>query len=113
VSVHPVGEWIISVQGEVPVTLRKLSDASLVTVTHLQSAGFKARKRWSVNGVHMVLALIARLHPVSELSRPGFVGADRAFRLKRGLVCLAWIKFPSALTGCRPAHTGPWRSRRA
>jgi hypothetical protein len=67
VSVHPVGEWIISVQGEIPATLRKLSDASLVTVTHLESAGFKARKRWSVNGVHMVLALIARLEGVDIL----------------------------------------------
>ncbi|HEV3318365.1 MAG TPA: hypothetical protein VG053_01360 [Solirubrobacteraceae bacterium] len=71
VSVHPIGEWIISVADDVPATLSKLSEASLVTVTHLDNAGFKARKLWSVNGVHMVLALIARREGVDILPLEG------------------------------------------
>lgn len=67
VSVHPTGEWIVSVQGDMPATLSKLARAPLVTVTPLESPGFKARKLWSVNGVHMALALIARREGVDIL----------------------------------------------
>lgn len=71
VSVHPTGEWIISVEGEIPAVLAQLAHASLVTVTHDDIAGFKARKLWSVNGVHMVLALIARSEGVDVLPLAG------------------------------------------
>ncbi|MFZ1153436.1 MAG: hypothetical protein WAN93_00885 [Solirubrobacteraceae bacterium] len=67
VRAHPVGEWVVSCPGPIPETLEQLSRASLVQVTECSIEGFKARKLWSVNGVHMVLALVALTAGVNEL----------------------------------------------
>ncbi|HEY2537407.1 MAG TPA: hypothetical protein VGI24_10550 [Solirubrobacteraceae bacterium] len=67
VLVHPVGEWVIAAPQPIPATLMQLQRAPLVQITHGEITGYENRKLWSVNGVHMVLALVARLEGIRQL----------------------------------------------
>jgi hypothetical protein len=67
VVVHPVGEWLIAAPKPIPATLVQLQQAPHVNVIHGDIAGYEDRKLWSVNGVHTVLALLARLERIRQL----------------------------------------------
>jgi len=67
VIAHPVGEWIIATPEPVPAPLTQLAAAPLVTLITGDLGGYEARKLWSVNGVHTVLALVARLEGIRQL----------------------------------------------
>jgi hypothetical protein len=76
--VHPVGEWVIAAPQPTPATLIQLQRAPLVNIIHGEIAGYANRKLWSVNGVHTVLALLARLEgirqlPLTELYQQAFL----------------------------------------
>ncbi len=70
VSAHPVGAWVISTRGSQAATLEllaALAAASTVQLTPEEITGHKAQKLWSVNGIHIVLALIARREEIDLL----------------------------------------------
>ena len=71
VVAHPVGEWVISAPDFPLATLARLAQASLVTVVHGDIDGYEVRKRWSVNGVHTLLALVARNQGIGRLPLAG------------------------------------------
>jgi hypothetical protein len=72
VVVHnATGEWIIPVVGPCPAVLARLRRAPLVRVLNGRIDGWKARKLWIVNGLHIVLALIARRAGVERLPLTG------------------------------------------
>jgi hypothetical protein len=65
--VHPVGEWVIAAPEPKPAILAALEPAPLVRVIHGDIAPYEDRKLWLVNGVHTVLALLARLERIRQL----------------------------------------------
>lgn len=69
VRAHPVGEWIIGhpdPSSPLMAALLRADEVAVVAVTEL--AGYEDRKLWTVNGLHIVLALIARR---TNLDAPG------------------------------------------
>jgi hypothetical protein len=68
---HPVGEWIVPLVAPVPPWLAALERAPLVERCEPPLDGWKARKLWAVNGVHIVLALVARLNDFDKLPLAG------------------------------------------
>jgi hypothetical protein len=75
VQAHPVGEWVIASAGALQ-TLERLRAASMVHVTRGAIDGWKSRKLWCVNGLHIVLALIARREGVEHLPLAGAILED-------------------------------------
>jgi hypothetical protein len=78
VAIHPVGEWVVSAPGIEAATLTRLSGAPLVRLVDGPIDAYKARKRWLVGGVHLVLALVARREsadflPLDRLHEIAFV----------------------------------------
>jgi hypothetical protein len=61
VQFHPVGEWLVPVEGALPEPLARLAGASMVSLIEGSMDGWRKRKLWAVNGTHIVLALVARL----------------------------------------------------
>lgn len=67
VRAHATGEWTVAVAEPVPEVLTRLANAELVSLVAPPIDGWKARKLWSVNGIHIILALIARIRKIDDL----------------------------------------------
>lgn len=71
VRAHPVGEWLVFAD-VASAALKQLVDAPCVSLAgEADREGLEARKLWVVGGVHMVLALIARLAGMDVLPLDG------------------------------------------
>lgn len=67
VEAHPSGEWLIEHDGRPSKVLEQLCSAALVETVPPPIKPYKDRKLWAVNGVHVVLGVIARLAGVADL----------------------------------------------
>jgi hypothetical protein len=70
VRAHPVGEWVIGHPDPQSPTMQALAQAPEVRVVvpdHVPA--YKHRKLWTVNGLHLVLALLARRSRVDVSNR--------------------------------------------
>lgn len=66
--VHSVAQWVIrQPQGRPHHVIEQLADADEVVATDQPLDAHKARKLWVVNGVHLLLALLARKEGLEEL----------------------------------------------
>lgn len=100
VRAHDVGEWIIAGSQTPTQALTKLSAARLVSVVRPPIEGWKYRKLWVVNGLHIALGLLARVEHVDKLPLSGqaqmkFV--DQAQRLCEQMgagIQLQWPEVP-------------------
>lgn len=71
VQAHTVGEWIVERPATAARTLDQLNRAPLVRLVDTPIEGWKARKLWSVNGVHLVLGIVARVAGADHLPLAG------------------------------------------
>jgi mannitol-1-phosphate/altronate dehydrogenase len=68
VSAHPVGEWVIEhPDGPGCEPLAALNRSPTVTVIDKGLGGYKDRKLWTVNGLHLTLAFVARYSSAEDL----------------------------------------------
>lgn len=71
VEAHEVGEWVMARPRPLPDVLEQLERAPLVRFVEPPLQGWKERKLWTVNGIHLVLAMVARVEGVDRLPLTG------------------------------------------